>query len=307
MTENNIVVLAGDYCGPEVRPSPPRPSSSAPSAVRDGAPATSRPERGLLKLRKEMGTYGSMRPCFFASDSLVAPQGRGVPRHRLCHCARAHRRYLLWRAQTGSGSAWNTEPYSHAEVERFTHLAGFLTRGRGDKKLWSLDNANVLATSRFWRKVMTETFEKEFPDLKVEHQLINSAVMIMVKNPTGLNGVVVTSTLFGDIISDAARVIPDSIGLLPSASLSGIPDGNRKSNDIYEPIHVLPLVSRARASSTPSARSCPWPCFSDTLSTSLRRLWVPPWSLRTKELGGGANTKELGEAVINEVIWIPKA
>lgn len=84
---------------------------------------------------------------------------------------------------------------------------------------------------------MTETFAKEFPDLTIEHQLIDSAAIIMVKNPRGLNGVVVTSNLFGDIISDEASVIPGSIGLLPSASLSGIHDGKSKCNGIYEPIH----------------------------------------------------------------------
>ena len=132
---------------------------------------------------------------------------------------------------------------------------------------------------------MTEVFEKEFPDLKVEHQLIDSAAMIMVKNPTALNGVVVTSNLFGDIVSDEASVIPGSIGLLPSASLSGIPDGQGKCNGIYEPIHgassPLPKppphsffalgvtdkgqqqaphpTSPERASSTPLARSSPSP------------------------------------------------
>ncbi|RSL99742.1 hypothetical protein CEP52_009563 [Fusarium oligoseptatum] len=118
-------------------------------------------------------------------------------------------------------SAWDTEPYSRAEVERFARLAGFLVRGSGDKK----------------RKSLTKILEKEFPDFKVERQLIDSAATIMVKNPTGLNGVIVTSNLFGDIISDEASVIPGSIGLLPSASLSGIPDGNGKCNGIYEPIY----------------------------------------------------------------------
>lgn len=103
--------------------------------------------------------------------------------------------------------------------------------------LWSLDKANVLATSRLWRKTVQETVDKEFPQLKVQHQLIDSAAMLMVKNPRALNGVVVTSNLFGDIISDEASVIPGSLGLLPSASLSGIPDGKTKVNGIYEPIH----------------------------------------------------------------------
>lgn len=102
----------------------------------------------------------------------------------------------------------------------------------------SLDKANVLATGRLWRKVMNEVFQAEFPDLKIQHQLIDSAAMILVKSPTQLNGVILSSNLQGDILSDEASVIPGSIGLLPSASLSGIPDGKQpKAQGIYEPIH----------------------------------------------------------------------
>jgi 3-isopropylmalate dehydrogenase len=86
---------------------------------------------------------------------------------------------------------------------------------------------------------------KEYPQLKIGHHLIDSAAMLMVKNPKALNGIVVTSNLFGDIISDEASIIPGSIGLLPSASLTGIPDGKGKCNGIYEPIHgtcfIIPL------------------------------------------------------------------
>ncbi len=203
-----------------------------------------RPEQGLLKLRKEMSAYGNLRPCFFASDALVdsSPLKAEVCRGTDFVIVRELTGGIYFgerQEDDGSGYAWDKEPYSRPEVERVARLAGFLARGRGDKKVMSLDKANVLATSRLWRNVMTETFEREFPDLKIEHQLIDSAAMIMVKNPTALNGVVVTSNLFGDIVSDEASVIPGSIGLLPSASLSGIPDGKGKCNGIYEPIHGM--------------------------------------------------------------------
>jgi 3-isopropylmalate dehydrogenase len=138
----------------------------------------------------------------------------------------------------GDGKAWDTEPYSRPEIERITRLAAEMALQRDPPaKVWSLDKANVLATSRLWRKVVTEVMEKEYPQLKFEHQLIDSAAMLMVRSPRTLNGVVVTSNLFGDIISDEASVIPGSLGLLPSASLSGIPDGKTLVNGIYEPIH----------------------------------------------------------------------
>ena len=140
----------------------------------------------------------------------------------------------------GDGKAWDTEAYSRPEIERITRMAAALALQRDPPgKVWSLHKANVLATSRLWNRVVDEVMQKEFPQLQLEHQLIDSAAMIMVKNPRSLNGVVVTSNLFGDIISDEASVIPGSLGLLPSASLSGVPDGKTLVNGIYEPIHGM--------------------------------------------------------------------
>ena len=136
------------------------------------------------------------------------------------------------------GYAWDTEPYSRAEIERVTRLAAHLAMAtEPPQKVWSLDKANVLATSRLWRKVVSEVMKNEFPQLQLGHHLIDSAAMLMVKDPRALNGVIVTSNLFGDIISDEASVIPGSLGLLPSASLNGVPDGKSVVSGIYEPIH----------------------------------------------------------------------
>jgi isocitrate/isopropylmalate dehydrogenase len=96
----------------------------------------------------------------------------------------------------------------------------------------------MLATGRLWRKVMNEIFHAEFPDIQVEHQLIDSVAMIMVKRPTQLHGVILCSNLQCDILSDEVSVIPGSIGLPPSASLCGIPDGKQPTDQgIFEPIH----------------------------------------------------------------------
>ena len=260
-------VLLGAIGGPEWGPSSPV-----------------RPEQGILKLRKELGTYGNLRPCSFASDSLVdsSPLKAEVCRGTDFVVVRELTGGIYFGERTeddGSGFAMDTEPYSRPEIERIARLSGFLALANNPpSKVWSLDKANVLATSRLWRKVVTEVFEKEFPQLELNHQLIDSAAMLMVKNPRALNGIVMTSNLFGDIISDEASVIPGSIGLLPSASLGGIPDGKSKCNGIYEPIHgefsslpinpalaqalqkthtrqARPRTSPARASSTRSAPS----------------------------------------------------
>lgn len=138
----------------------------------------------------------------------------------------------------GDGKAMDTEPYSVEEIERVVRLAGSLASVEDPPvPVWSLDKANVLATSRLWRKTFERIMKEEYPHLKSGTHLIDSAAMLMIKNPRALNGVVVTSNLFGDIISDEASVIPGSLGLLPSASLGGIPDGKTKLNGIYEPIH----------------------------------------------------------------------
>ncbi|KAI6783937.1 uncharacterized protein J7T54_001813 [Emericellopsis cladophorae] len=279
-----------------------------------------RPEQGLLKIRKEMGTYGNLRPCFFASDSLVdySPLKASVCKGTDFVIVRELTGGIYFgdrKEDDGSGEAWDMEPYSRPEIERVARLAGFLARGRGDKKVWSLDKANVLATSRLWRKVMTETFEKEFPDLKVEHQLIDSAAMIMVKNPTGLNGVVVTSNLFGDIISDEASVIPGSIGLLPSASLSGIPDGKGKCNGIYEPIHgsapdisgqgIVNPIGTILSVAMMLRYSLNLPEEAKAVEEAVRA--AIDGGLRTKDMGGSAKTAEVGDAVVKELERILKA
>jgi 3-isopropylmalate dehydrogenase len=171
-----------------------------------------RPEQGILRLRKELGTFGNLRPFYFGDR----------------------------KEDDGDGKAMDTEPYSVEEIERVVRMAGNLASVEEPPvPVWSLDKANVLATSRLWRKTFERIMKDEYPHLKSGTHLIDSAAMLMIKNPRALNGVVVTSNLFGDIISDEASVIPGSLGLLPSASLGGIPDGKTKLNGIYEPIHGM--------------------------------------------------------------------
>jgi 3-isopropylmalate dehydrogenase len=134
-----------------------------------------------------------------------------------------------------SNSAWDTMEYSEDEVRRIARIAGHMAmRHSPPQQITSIDKANVLATSRLWRKVVTETIEKEFPGVPLFHQLVDSAAMHMLMNPRKLNGILLTENMFGDILSDEASVIPGSLGLLPSASVNG---WGSKSLGVYEPIH----------------------------------------------------------------------
>lgn len=195
-----------------------------------------------------MGTFGNLRPCNFAAPSLVksSPLKEEVCRGVDFNIIRELTGGIYFgdrKEDDGSGFALDTEPYSRAEIERITRLAAHLALQHNPPlPVWSLDKANVLATSRLWRKVVSEIMEKEFPQVQIGHHLIDSAAMLMVKDPRKLNGIVVTSNLFGDIISDEASVIPGSLGLLPSASLSGVPDGKSRVNGIYEPIHGMLIL-----------------------------------------------------------------
>ena len=139
--------------------------------------------------------------------------------------------------------ASDLDVYHRHEVERITRIAGALAMQHDPPlRVTSLDKANLLAAcGRLWRGVVSETMAREFPDVELQHMLIDSAAMVMIKEPSRLNGVVLTSNMFGDIISDEASVIPGSLGLMPSASLSGVPgqgggEGGRVKG-LYEPIH----------------------------------------------------------------------
>ena len=178
--------------------------------------------------------------------------------------------------------------------------------------IWSLDKANVLASSRLWRKTVTETIEKEFPQLTVQHQLIDSAAMILIKSPTTLNGIVITSNMFGDIISDEASVIPGSLGLLPSASLASLPDTN-KAFGLYEPCHgSAPDLAANKVNPIATILSAAMmlklslDLFEEGVALEKAVKEVLDSGVRTGDLRGSNSTKEVGDAVVEAVKRILK-
>jgi 3-isopropylmalate dehydrogenase len=196
-----------------------------------GPSAKVRPEQGLLALRKELGLFANLRPvkvnARLAAASPLKPEiVAGVD-------------MMVVRELTGGiyfgekrregGVAFDACTYSEAEVERVVRVAGRLAQGRR-RKVTSVDKANVLETSRLWREVAERVVRAEFPQIALDHQLVDSCAMQLVRRPSDFD-VIVTENMFGDILTDEASVVAGSIGLLPSASLG---EGTR---GLYEPIH----------------------------------------------------------------------
>ncbi|KAI9283213.1 3-isopropylmalate dehydrogenase [Sporodiniella umbellata] len=280
-----------------------------------------RPEQGLLKLRKELDLYANLRPVSFAADSLLglSPLKDHVAKGTNFVFVRelVGGIYFGERQEAGEdGKAYDTLPYSKPEVERVTRLAALLAKKQSPPgKIHSVDKANVLATSRLWRKTVTETMEKEFPELGFDHQLVDSCAMAMVQRPTSLNGVVLTENMFGDILSDEASVIVGSLGLLPSASLSGLPDGKGKCLGVYEPIHGSAPDIAGQGIANPIATilsaamllrySLGFETEAVAVEGAVRK--VLEAGIYTRDLHGDKSTVEVGEAVCKELTTILQA
>lgn len=138
-----------------------------------------------------------------------------------------------WRTSRGR-RAVDSMVYSEQEIERIVRVGFELARTRR-KKLVSVDKANVLESSRLWRQVAIEVAEK-YPDVELEHMLVDSCAMRLIQNPTYLD-VVVTENTFGDILTDEASMLAGSMGMLPSASLAAVPQEGVLTSGMYEPIH----------------------------------------------------------------------
>jgi 3-isopropylmalate dehydrogenase len=200
-----------------------------------------RPEDGLLELRKSLGLFANLRPVkvfpmLVDSTNLKPEVIKGVD-------------FIFVRELTGGlyfgkpKKRWQTEAgrkavdsmlYSEQEIERIVRV-GFELARRRQKKLISVDKANVLESSRLWRQVAIEV-AKDYPDVTLEHMLVDACSMRIIQNPKYLD-TLVTENTFGDILTDEASMLAGSMGMLPSASLAGVPQSGVKIFGLYEPIH----------------------------------------------------------------------
>jgi len=194
-------------------------------------PVQHRPEQGLLAIRKALGLFANLRPVttlpeLASASPLRADKLEGVDILVIRELTGGI--YFGKRARTAD-SAFDTCEYTVGEIERVCRVAGKLALARR-RKVTSVDKANVLDTSRLWRDVATRVFKAEFPELTVEHLLVDAAAMHLLSRPADFD-VLVTENMFGDILTDEASMLAGSMGLLPSASLG---DGGP---GLYEPIH----------------------------------------------------------------------
>lgn len=284
-----------------------------------------RPEQGLLAIRKELDLYANVRPALFPSESLLEhsplrPEvARGtefvVIRELVKGLYYGDRKEADLDTPNAKGEAYDMMVYDKADVQRITRLAAFLALQQSPPaKVHSIDKANVLATSRLWRRVVTETIENEFKDkgVEVDHHLVDSAAMVMVSNPRKLNGIVLTENMFGDILSDESSVIPGSLGLLPSASLSELPTGKEPAKGLYEPIHGSAPDIAGRGIANPvgtilsAALLLRWSLGmakeAAAIEQAVRKVLdsqeIGGFGLRTGDLGGSATTKQVGDKVL---------
>jgi len=205
----------------------------------DNPDAKQRPEQGLLGLRREMGVYANLRPVSVHPSLIAASPLRA---DRLEGVDLVFVRELTGGMYFGEKRRDRVNGYERAvdecvyttpEIERVTRVAADLARKRRGK-LTSVDKANVMETSRLWRSTVTRLVKEEFPDVQLDHMLVDACAMQLLRNPKDFD-VIVTENMFGDILTDEASMLAGSLGVLPSASL-GDATGSRRPG-LYEPIH----------------------------------------------------------------------
>ena len=196
-----------------------------------------RPEKGLLGLRSELGLFSNLRPAVLAPQladasslkpEIVAGLDIMIVRELTGGIYYGQPRGIR-ELENGEKQGFNTLVYAEHEIERIVRSACDIAMKRG-KKLCSVDKANVLEVTELWREVATRIVESEYPEIELSHMYVDNAAMQLVKWPKQFD-VMVTTNMFGDILSDCAAMLTGSIGMLGSASL------NEKGQGMYEPIH----------------------------------------------------------------------
>ncbi|PKX94958.1 3-isopropylmalate dehydrogenase [Aspergillus novofumigatus IBT 16806] len=259
------------------------------------------PEGGLLQLRKAMDIYANLRPCSASSPSASIAKEFSPFRQEVIEGVD----FVVVRENCGGayfGKKIEEEDYAH-----HPSLSGNCPPPQPPWPVISLDKANVLASSRLWRRVVEKTMTTEYPQVKLVHQLADSASLILATNPRALNGVILADNTFGDMISDQAGSIVGTLGVLPSASLDGLPSETRKrTNGLYEPTHgSAPTIAGQNIANPVAMILCVALMFRYSLDMELEAQQIEKAvqgvldaGIRTPDLGGKSGTNELGDAIV---------
>jgi len=268
-------------------------------------PEQPRPEQGLLGLRKGLGLYANLRPvkplpALYDASPLRRERIEGTD-------------LLVVRELTGgiyfgektrtATSASDVCSYTTEEIERIARTAFTSAEARSSSpKVSSVDKANVLETSRLWRQVVSELHSREFPGVELEHVLVDNAAMQLVSSPRDFD-TILTENMFGDILSDEAAMLTGSIGMLPSASLSGDGPG------MFEPVHGSAPDIAGKGVANPLAMFLSAAMMlrhglglaseAAAVESGVERALAQ--GLRTPDLGGGAGTEQATRAVLENL------
>ena len=270
-------------------------------------PSAPRPEQGLLGLRKGLGLFANLRPV----RPLPALYDASPLRREIID----RTDLLVVRELTGGiyfgektrtdDSASDTCVYSREEIERIARVAFGAARSR----VTSVDKANVLETSRLWREVVTDLHGREFPNIELEHVLVDNAAMRLIAAPRHFD-VIVTENMFGDILSDEAAMLTGSIGMLPSASLGGGTAGEAGGGPgMFEPVHGSAPDIAGTGVANPLAMFLSAAMLlrhglgleseAAAVESGVERALAG--GLRTPDLGGGARTEQATRTVLENV------
>jgi 3-isopropylmalate dehydrogenase len=277
-------------------------------------------EAGLLRLRKELGLFANLRPVrvhpeLVERSSLRPEVIEGVD----LMVVRELTGGIYFgepRGRQGEGAgetALDTMVYTRAEIERVAEVGFRLAAGRRGH-LTSVDKANVLTSSQLWRDTITEMAEA-YPEVTVEHQLVDSCAMRLVRSPRDFD-VIVTENLFGDILTDEAAMLTGSLGMLPSASLGAVTGdpGGRGLPGVYEPIHgsapdlagqgVANPVGAILSAAMMLRLSLGLPDAATQVEAAVGA--VIESGILTAELGGTATTEQVGDAVVTALAGVAR-
>jgi 3-isopropylmalate dehydrogenase len=263
-------------------------------------PSRPRPEQGLLSLRKGLGLFANLRPVKpLASLYDASPLKRSVIDGTDMLVVRELTGGIYFGEKTRTeDSASDACVYSRFEIERIARVAF----GAARTKVTSVDKANVLETSRLWREVVSGLGASEFPDVELEHVLVDNAAMQLVSVPTRFD-VIVTENMFGDILSDEAAMLTGSIGMLPSASLGGEGPG------LFEPVHGSAPDIAGTGAANPLAmflsaammlrHGFAMEAEASAVESAVDRALAG--GLRTQDLGGTDSTQQATRAVLEHL------